>query len=248
MIATFFEKMPRVIGHRGAKGLAPENTLASFDAAANAGASSIEVDVTVTKDNHAVIHHDMDLKRCTDGEGPLLLQTLDEIRRLDAGIKFSSEFTGQKIPTLQETLDWVSSHQMSLNLEVKPCDGWQIPTADIVGKELRGTVDPGFPILLSSFNIEALIATGKWVPHFPKGYLTDAIPPDWEKRLHDCGAASLHCQQEFATPDIIAAVQAAGFKFLVYTVNDVGRAKQLLDWNVDAIITDFPDQILPLTA
>ncbi len=248
MTATFFENMPRIIGHRGAKGLAPENTLASFEAAAQAGATSIEVDVTVTQDDCAVIHHDMDLMRCTDGQGPLLLQTLKEIRKLDAGVKFSMEFAGQKIPTMQETLDWVAAHHMSLNLEVKPCDGWQIPTADIVGKELRDTLDPDIPILLSSFSIEALVATGKWVPHLPKGYLTEAIPPDWEKRLYECNAASLHCQQEFATADIIAAVQAAGFKFLVYTVNDSKRAKQLLDWNVDAIITDFPDQMLPLVA
>ncbi|MBL4739968.1 MAG: glycerophosphoryl diester phosphodiesterase [Sneathiella sp.] len=246
MTAPFFETMPRIIGHRGAKGLAPENTLASFKVAANAGAKSIEIDVTVTRDNNAIIHHDSNVTRCTNGQGPILLKSLEQVRALDAGSWFSAQYTGEKIPTLSEALLSVKQLGMSLNLEVKPTKGWQVPTAELVGRQLQKELQEDFPILLSSFSIEALATIGKIVPNVPLGYLTEAIPPDWEKRMQDAGAASFHCQGEFVTKDIVLAVQKAGFKFLVYTVNDPEYAKQLLNWNVDAIITDYPDILLPL--
>lgn len=246
MTAPFFQTMPKIIGHRGARGLAPENTLASFKAAADAGAKSIEIDVSVTRDNQTVIHHDMDVRRCTNGTGPVLTQTLAELKALDAGSWFSDLYVAEKIPTLSEALLSVKQLGLSLNLEIKPCDGWQVPTAEIVGKQLQIELKEDFPILLSSFNIEALVTVGQFLPKVPLGYLTEAIPPDWEKRLRQAGAASFHCQGEFVTKDIVSAVQAAGFKFLVYTVNDVDYARQLLDWNVDAIITDYPDRLLPL--
>ncbi|MEH6403406.1 MAG: glycerophosphodiester phosphodiesterase family protein [Sneathiella sp.] len=247
MTVPFFETMPKIIGHRGARGLAPENTLSSFKAAANAGTKSIEIDVMVTQDNNTVIHHDMDVRRCTNGKGPVLMKSLEQVRALDAGSWFSQHYTGEKIPTLSEALLSMKQLDMSLNLEIKPTDGWQIPTAEIVGRQLQIELQENFPILLSSFNIEALNAVGKFVPNVPLGYLTEAVPPDWEKRLNEVGAASFHCQGEFVTEDIVKAVQQAGFKFLVYTVNDPEYAKQLLSWNVDAIITDYPDRLLPLS-
>jgi len=246
MTAPFFETMPKIIGHRGARGLAPENTLASFKAAADAGAKSVEIDVTVTRDEKTVIHHDMDVARCTDGDGPILLKSLEEVRNLDAGSWYSEQHTGEKIPTLSEALLSMKQLGMSLNLEIKPTDGWQIPTAEIVGRQLHQELQEDFPILLSSFNIEALVTVGKFVPSAPLGYLTEAIPPDWEKRMHESGAASFHCQGHFVTKDIVNAIQKAGYKFVVYTVNDLEYAKQLLSWNVDAIITDYPDKLLPL--
>ncbi|MFT6558637.1 glycerophosphodiester phosphodiesterase family protein [Sneathiella sp.] len=239
----FFDTMPRIIGHRGAKGLAPENTLASFKAAASAGAKSIEIDVTVTKDDKTVIHHDTNLNRCTNGDGPVLLNNFEAVRALDAGSWFAPEFSAEKIPTLAEALELTSELGMSLNLEVKPVDGWQIPTADIVGQQLKDDLPKDYPMLISSFSEEALVRTGHYVPHIPLGYLTDAIPPDWERRLIDTGAASLHVYHPFVTREIVQKVQAAGYKFLVYTVNDEDTATRLLDWNVDAIITDFPDRL-----
>lgn len=246
MISTFFDTMPKIIGHRGARGHAPENTLASFRKAAELGTRAIEIDVSVTQDNHCVILHDMDVDRCTDGKGPVLLKTLADLKVLDAGSWFSEDYVGERVPTLQETFSCLSDLNMSLNLEIKPCAGWQIPTSDAIGGFLTENQHNTIPILLSSFDIEALVATGDIVPDLPRGYLTEAIPPDWEKRLRDARASSLHCQQEFVTEGIVKAVQDAGYKFLVYTVNDPEYARQLLDWNVDGIITDYPDRLLPL--
>jgi len=244
MRATFFETMPRIVGHRGACGLAPENTFASFHKAAEIGTKSIEIDVMVTADDHCVICHDMSVDRCTNGKGPVLLKSLNEIKSLDAGSWFSSEYKGEQIPTLAEAIEIVRSHEMSLNLEIKPTDGWQVPTAKLVGQELKEKLPSDLPVLLSSFNIEALVTIGDMLPHLPRGYLADTIPDEWERRLREARADSLHCSHEFVTEDAIKAVKDAGYRFLVFTVNDIERAKQLLDWGVDAIITDFPDRML----
>ena len=246
MRATFFETMPRIIGHRGASGLAPENTVSSFVKAADIGTKSIEIDVMVTADDHCVIYHDKNVRRCTNGTGPVLLKTLDEIKALDAGAWFSEEFAGQQIPTLQETITLLQELDMTLNLELKPADGWQVPTAELVGQELKENLSSNLPVLLSSFDIEALVTVGEIMPHLPRGYLTDAIPHEWERRLAEARADSLHCDADFVTEDAVKAVKDAGYRFLAYTVNDPERAKQLLDWNVDAIITDFPDRMLSL--
>jgi glycerophosphoryl diester phosphodiesterase len=245
MTPSYFDTMPRIIGHRGACGHAPENTIASFRKAAELGARSVEIDVTVTQDGQPVIHHDMNVRRCTNGSGPVLLKSLRELQSLDAGSWFGPAFAGEKIPTLAEAIDCIGSLDMSLNLEIKPCAGWQAPTAEIVGKELQN-LDPALPILLSSFDIEALMLAGDQAPHLPRGYLTEAIPPDWEHRLHAAAAASLHCHRDFVTEDLPGRVRAAGFKLLVYTVNDVEQARQFLDWGVDALITDLPDRLLTL--
>jgi len=244
MTVNVFEQMPRIIGHRGACGHAPENTLASFDLAATLGAEFIELDVTLSKDNICVIHHDTDLDRCTDGQGPILLKTHEEIKSLDAGSWFSEAFKGERIPTFKETLETIIRLNLGLNLEIKPCLGWQIPTAEHVVNELRRYMPHNLPLLISSFDVECLQAVGAAMPETPLGYLTEAIPTDWERRMTEAGCASLHCQQEFVTEDVVAAVQHAGYRFLAYTVNDVERAQQLLDWGVDGVITDFPDRLL----
>ena len=243
MTVKFLETMPKIIGHRGACGLAPENTLASFDAAAKSGAKSVEIDVMTTKDEQCVICHDTNLKRCTDGEGQVLLKTLEEIQALDAGSWFDASYSDQKIPTLSQALNNIRGNGMSVNLEIKPTDGWQVPTAQIVGKELGKTLPDDLPVLLSSFNIEALTTIGELLPDLPRGYLSDAIPHNWEVRLAEARASSLHCYKDYVTEDVVKAVQDAGYKFLVFTVNDPEHARQLLSWNVDAIITDFPDRM-----
>lgn len=246
MTFRFFETMPRIIGHRGAKGLAPENTLASFKAAADTGTKSVEIDVTATKDDKLVIHHDMSLKRCTNGEGLVLLENLDDLRELDAGSWFSSDFAGEKIPTLEEALISIHEQGMSLNLEIKPTDGWQIPTTVLVADGLRSTSAQDLPILISSFNEDCLTVAKDLLPEYPRGYLTDAIPPDWERRMNVTGSSSFHLYHPFVTKESVRDIQSAGYKFLVYTVNDVDDAKRFLDWGVDAIITDFPDRMLAL--
>ncbi|USG63011.1 glycerophosphoryl diester phosphodiesterase [Sneathiella marina] len=243
MMHSVLDQLPQIMGHRGACGHAPENTLSSIEMAATLGSKFIEIDVCVTKDNIAVIHHDTDVDRCTNGHGPVLLKTLEEIKLLDASIQFSPHFTGEKIPTLKEAILTIQKLGLGLNLELKPCKGWQIPTTERVAAELQEYLPENVPLLVSSFNIEALKKLGSLMPDVPLGYLTEAIPPDWERRLVEAGCASLHCEKDFVTKENVTAVKAAGYKFLVYTVNDPEMANRFLDWGVDSVITDFPDRL-----
>lgn len=243
MTHSILDQLPQVMGHRGACGHAPENTLSSIEIAATLGAKFVEIDVCLTKDNIAILHHDTYVDRCTDGHGPVLLKTLEEIKLLDAGMRFSATFTGEKIPTLKEAISIIEKLGLGLNLELKPCRGWQVPTTEFVVAELQNLLPNNVPLLVSSFNIEALVILGSLMPDVPLGYLTEAIPPDWERRLADAGCASLHCRKEFVTKENVAAVKAAGYKFLAYTVNEPEMANQFLNWGVDSVITDYPDRL-----
>jgi|SRR3990167_4489231 len=95
-----------IIAHRGASNEAPENTLASFRRAVEIGADAIEFDVFATSDHHLMVHHDYYLERTTNGKGFIENHTLAQLKKLDAGNWFSPEFKGEKIPTLEEVLDF----------------------------------------------------------------------------------------------------------------------------------------------
>jgi len=246
MPSSYFENMPRIVGHRGACGHAPENTLASFKAAADLGCKSIEIDGMTTKDNQVVVCHDTSVNRCTNGTGAVLLKTLAELEALDAGSKFDPKFAGEKIPTLEETLEYVHSLGMSINLEIKPTSGWQVETTTRIIEVLKESQPADLPLMFSSFNVEALEVAQRLAPEIERGYLCEVPPSDWERRLKAVGAASLHCHHSFATEQIIKDVQSAGYRILVYTVNDADIGKRLLDWNIDGIITDFPDRLFDL--
>src|SRR3954467_15669012 len=97
---------PRVFGHRGAMGYAPENTFASFERAVEIGVDAIELDAHLTADGEVVVIHDHELSRTADGDGVVGGKTLAELKALDVGIRFGPEFAGQQIPTLGEVLAW----------------------------------------------------------------------------------------------------------------------------------------------
>lgn len=96
---------PLVLGHRGAMALRPENTLASFRHALDAGSDALECDVHLSADGHLVVLHDETLDRTTDGTGPVSAKTLAELRALDAGSRFDPAYAGERLPTLAEVLD-----------------------------------------------------------------------------------------------------------------------------------------------
>lgn len=235
--------LPRLIGHRGAKESAPENTLASIREAARQGARWVEVDVMLTRDRRPVLIHDDTLDRTTSGTGPVPLLDLEQLRQLDAGSWFDPRFAGERVPTLEEAVDVIRDLGLGLNLEIKPYPGQEAATAAIALDVLRPLWPADRPLLLSSFEVPCLeVARDVW-PEIPRGYLIWKQPDDWAAIADRVGAATLNVNQEWQTPDSIAAYRATGRPVLAYTVNDAERARTLFDWGVTAVFTDAPGRL-----
>jgi len=112
---------PLVFAHRGAKRVAPENTLPAFEAAIRLGADGVELDVQYSSDGKLVVFHDLDLDKTSNGKGRLTSRTFDDLRKLDAGSYFGPQFHGTRIPTLDEVLD-LAKGKLLVNIELKSLD------------------------------------------------------------------------------------------------------------------------------
>lgn len=234
-----------VTGHRGAKGHAPENTMASIRKCVELGARWVEFDVKLSADNEAVLMHDDTVNRTSDGKGTVAGMTLAELRRLDAGRWFSSDFTGEPVPTLVEAMDYLAAKGIGANVEIKACPGREAETGAAVARTLAARWFGGpAPILISSFSPLSLTAARQAAPQVPRGMLTLKFPNDWVMQMREFGCATFHVLDRRLTEARIRAVREAGYRVLAYTVNDAKRAGELLSWGLESVITDYPDRIL----
>lgn len=238
--------LPKIIGHRGACGSAPENTLASIARAIELGAQAIEIDATVTQDGTPVVMHDFNVDRCSDSSGPVVLKTIDEVNAIDAGSWFAPEFKGERIPHLNDALNLVSTLGVALNLELKPTLGWEEPTARAAAASVKAGWPADARILVSSMSTLALDVFHELMPDIPLGLIVYAVPEQWLERLERHNCLSLHCYHAFATKELADAVHASGHRLHVYTVNDPAQAQELFSLGVDAVFTDYPERMLAL--
>jgi len=237
---------PRHIAHRGAGKLAPENTLAAFRHGASFGYRMFEFDVKLTADGKPVLMHDATLDRTTSGSGRVDSLTLGEVAQLDAGAWHSAIYAGEPVPTLAAIARYTRANGYCINIEIKPMPGREVLTGAAVAIDAQ-TLWRGeaVPPLLSSFSEEALAAAHRVAPELPRALLFDKLPADWLSRLRDLGCVALDANHRVLTEKIIDDAHAAGFRVLSYTVNDLGRAAQLLSWGLDGLITDAVDRIPP---
>jgi glycerophosphoryl diester phosphodiesterase len=241
-------ELPAVVGHRGAAAYAPENTLEGIREAQRRGARWVEVDAKLTADGVVVLMHDETLDRTTNGRGPVAAAPYAGIAGLDAGAWFAPAWRGAHVPTLAAALALLSDLDMGVNIEIKPCPGRDRETAEAVVGVVRRDRGPGRPApLLSSFSRDSLAAARDSGPELPRGLLVWEYPVDWAAAAAELGCVSVHCADEYLTPDWAAAVRAAGHGLAVYTVNDPARALELRGWGVHSIITDRPDALLAAT-
>ncbi len=233
--------LPRVIGHRGARASAPENTLAGIRRAHAEGASWVEFDVKLTADGHPILMHDETLDRTTDGRGPVAARTLAEVSQLDAGGRFAPGFRGERVPTLGQALDLLASLGMGFNLEIKPCPGREAETAEAALGVLARRWPTNRPVpVISSFKVLSLMAARAASPDLPLGYLTEELAPDWADGVAVLGCRTVHPNWRNLTRAQVEAVKAAGYPLLVWTVNEPARARELIAWGADSLITDCP--------
>ncbi len=239
----------RVIGHRGAAAVAPENTLPSFEHAVEVGADGVELDLHCTSDGHLIVIHDDTLERTTDGEGEVEDRTLDELRRVDAGHGFTPDGgqtfpfrgLGITIPTLEEVLATVAD--LPVVAEIKSA------RAGVAMGEWLQTSPERHRILVGGFDRTQVDPAGRharWRCAYQdelRGYVL----------LGKIGLARL------ATPTVDSAMvpetrgpirivsrrfvrqaHADGIGVFVWTVNRADDMRRLLDWGVDGLVSDAP--------
>ena len=231
-----------VIGHRGAAGLLPENTLPSFARALEWGCPMLELDVYkasyLNGVTDLVVFHDAKLNRTTNGRGALSQYSIEELRALDAG-------GGQPIPFLAEVFDLLRRHNentaesAALNIELKGPD-----TAKATALMLRTVHDVAF--VVSSFNHAELTRFHELMPEAAVAPLYDRYRRDWSETAAKLNASAVNISAKIATHQRITNILSAGYAVYVYTVNTLEEGIKLRDWGASGVFTDRPDILMPL--
>ncbi len=219
----------QIIGHRGASGYAPENTLKAFELALSQGCEWLELDVHLL-DGKLIVIHDEQLDRTTSGQGLISDHSLDAIRRLDAG-------DGEKVPYLDEVIEMVDG-QATINIELKGPGTAQPTSALLDAWCLEHGADPN-QFLLSSFNHRELALAS---PRYARGALFWKMPSDAIDRALSLDARYMNMALKHVTEDWVSAAHTAGLKVAVYTVNEIDDIQRMNRWGVDAIFCDYPDR------
>ncbi len=249
---------PAVQGHRGASGLAPENTLAAFHKAISLGADGVEMDLQVSRDGAVVVIHDDRLDRTTDGQGRIADLSLAEIRQADAGGKFAPVFRGERVPTLQEVIALVKAEageRFRLNLEIKFAAGREGQPPDIEERVLAILREADFlhRVTVQSFHHPSPAKMKRLEPRIPTGLLVSEHnpAPDPIVLVGQHGAQYFAPNYRLVTAEMVASLHAAGIPVVVWTVNDPAEMRRLIALGVgvlrgDALISDYPDRLVAL--
>ena len=261
---------PLNIAHRGARSLAPENTIAAARQAVQNGADMWELDVTITADGELIVLHDDTLNRTTNvaavfpDRSPWNAHTFlfDEIRELDAGSWFVAQdpfgqiasgavskedcesYSGEKIPTLEEALLFTREHDWQVNIEIK--DTGNAPGSGIIVERvlyLIRKLDMAERVMISSFKHSYLIRSKQMSPYIKTAALV-ALPTMFAARkLTQMHAEAYHPRHGAISSYRIKALQDRGFAVNVWTVNEERDLARYIAWGVDGLITDFPQRL-----
>ena len=235
---------PLVIGHRGAKALVTENTMASFERARLDGADGVELDVRCTEDGVVVVMHDPDLSRMTGKRDAreVARLTLEELREVELGPG------GERAPTLAEVLDWADAHDVRVNVELKHDVPGERALATATARLLRSRARAAERVILSSFQPRLLAWMRALAPNVPRAFLFHekqrfARTPLVRVIARGVGAIALHPERTLCSPERVRGWKSHGFLVNVWTVNDEDEARDLAALEVDGLITDDPSRI-----
>jgi glycerophosphoryl diester phosphodiesterase len=230
-----------IIGHRGASGHAPENTLAAFKKAIALGATFIETDLQLSRDARFVAIHDDTLDRTTNGQGKVHDQTLAALRRFDAGSWFGSDYTGERIPTLEEILEFSKKNDIVFYLELKPSGSWGGEHALIGALRESGEVAR---VVVISFDHTILAGLRTIEPTLMTGVLYDGQLADPLTTAVDVGARQLVVRGDLVTPAMIGEARKRDLQIVCWTVNHPAHIRLLIAAGVDGIMSDYPDRLV----
>ena len=241
-----------VTGHRGAAGLAPENTLASIQLALDLGVDRIEIDVQQTKDNVIIVLHDRSLRRTTTGIGFVKTKNYADILKLSAGFKFNKYYAKEKVPTLEQVIQLING-KAELLIETK-YSFMYYPNIErhIINVIKQNNAKAWCKVI--SFNDRALFRIHKLDNEIRTGKLFVGkhanLPLSWDKGVNIKPLRRYHFVDEIivkhthATAKIIDRVHAMGKELHVWTVNDAETIELLVERGVDGIISDYPNLLM----
>jgi glycerophosphoryl diester phosphodiesterase len=230
-----------VIAHRGASGHAPENTLAAFKKAVVLGATFIETDLHLSRDARFVAIHDATLDRTTNGQGSVHDLTLAELRRLDAGSWFGSEYAGERIPTLEEILVFSKKNDVVFYLELKPGGSWGGEHALIGALRESGEIPRAVVI---SFDASIALNLRKIEPTLMTGLLYDGQIENPVEKAIEVGARQLLVRGDLVTPTLLIEARKRDLQVVCWTVNHPAHMRMLIAAGADGIMSDYPDRLV----
>ena len=225
------------IGHRGAMGYEPENTLLSIAKALTLGVDWIEIDVH-NVENNLMVFHDRSLERTTNGTGYIGERSFAYLRSLNAG-------KGQQIPTLAEVFDQVD-RRCGINIELKGSN-----TAGLVINLIQEYIDRGWQyedFLVSSFNHYELKQVTDTCPQIAIGALIYGLPLNYLEIATELNAGAIISAFDYVTTELVKNIQNKGLKIFVYTVNEPDDINAMKLLNVDGIFSNYPDRVLRANA
>jgi glycerophosphoryl diester phosphodiesterase len=242
---------PQVFAHRGGCALGPENTIAAFDLGVASGADGLELDVHLSADGVVVVHHDETLDRTTNGAGPLALRTAAELAAVDAGCRFRGDgpdqFRGQHIgiPTLREVLNRYRDMPIIVEMKVDTAEMGRAVAAEV---RLADAVDR---VCAAGFGCRAVREARAALPEMAASACAAEVRLAlyrswawWPVRTVSYGGyqvPEVSGGHRIVSPRFVRHAHTAGLKVQVWTVDEEPDMKRLLDWGVDALISNRPD-------
>lgn len=222
------------IGHRGAKGHFAENTIQSIEKAIELGAQMVEFDVHKCSSGEIVLMHDTTLNRTTNGKGKISDYTYKQLTQY----KVAGEYA---IPTLQDVLNTVKK-KVALNIELKG-KSTASNVSFILNRYIQKTPYAPDDFLVSSFNWEELKKFKLLSPQIPVAVLTESNPEEAILFAKEINAVAIHIDYNLLSEPILKKMHQEGFKVHVFTVNKPKDIARFKEWEVDGIITDYPERV-----
>jgi glycerophosphoryl diester phosphodiesterase len=263
MTVTFAESAaaPRILvhGHRGARALRPENTLAAFEYAIQAGVDVLELDLAVTKDNVLVASHDPVLPEaiCTGGSGTRVIRemTLEQLRRWDCGATRNPQYPkqqavpGTRVPSLDEVFALAPRGSFHFNIETKidPKQPQYTPPPEEFARLLVDVIRRHKlekRAIIQSFDFRTLRAARKLAAEIPRAALYMGLPRDLVAMTREAEATMLSPHFLLVTKAVVDQAHAAGFPVVPWTANEPAQWDKLIGAGVDAIISDDPAALI----
>lgn len=222
------------IGHRGAKGHEPENTLPSFQKALDLNVDGIELDVHICKTGELIVIHDFTVDRTTNGSGTVSELTLSEIKAL--------RINGHiEVPTLEEVLELVGKKCL-INIELKGRHTAK-PVSHLIEKYILEKEYKYEDFIVSSFQREELEMMYLVNPKIHLGVLSQASVTQALEWATAFSAKAIHPHFSLLTEENVQKTQEQGFKIYTWTINETEDIERIKTYNIDGIITDFPERI-----